>query len=278
MATENTSNNNSAVGSSSDNPPADLSYKSQNIIGSKSRKKKDAEFAKDKPSLTERFKNKLQETDTKKLNIILVAIILVVGIGTGVGIIIINNNNNNSPDTTEEAEEDDSDVASALSEQQTADLESEGTAIDQDMQNQFNSARDEADRILNSNPENFENAADVFAKKINQALAKEDVYTADYLIGEADDYFSSKNQKKVALAIYTKVNYDPFINVDKYRYYKRIIELADELGDSATKAKYEPLYNDAKAVYDEFERQYHESEEYRDYMEAKNEIEELENE
>lgn len=250
MATENnnTENNNSAV--DKDSSSADLSYKSQNILSSKSRKKKDAEFAKDQPSFSDRIKgsyNKLQQTNTKKLNLILIAVIALVGIGSTIGTITLINQNN--PEAAEEAEEeniimDDVDRANLgveITDEEANAGESEIEAVMQQTQS-------EAETILADSSKPEEEAGKVFANRINQYLSNGDVDSAADIWATGYEYFTDRNLLRAELAMYTNMEskYYSMIEPGEIWFYERILEIADSLGDNSTREKYQSAYENAK--------------------------------
>lgn len=237
MAKENIENNNS-VGKDSSNPPADLSYKSENIVGSKSRTKRDAEFAETKLSPSEKLSqntktlaDKIKSTDTKKVNKGLIIFIAIIAIACIVGIIFLIVSNN---DFSEEGETDETGLIE----------ENEG-------KDEIAAARAEAEAALKNNPNDCTGAAKGYVDRINASFvgSGEDDGDgggmAEILINDAEEYFTNVNSSTCSLlAVYKGINYSDLTEEpDVYWYYERILQLADELGDTETRAKYEPLYN-----------------------------------
>lgn len=237
MAKENIENNN-PVGQDSSNPPADLSYKSENIVGSKSRTKKSAEFAETKLSPSEKLSqntkalaDKIKSTDTKKVNKGLIIFIAIIAIACIVGIIFLIVSNN---DFSEEGETDETGLIE----------ENEG-------KDEIAAARAEAEAALKNNPNDCTGAAKGYVDRINASFvgSGEDDGDgggmAEILINDAEEYFTNVNSSTCSLlAVYKGINYSDLTEEpDVYWYYGRILQLADELGDTETRAKYEPLYN-----------------------------------
>lgn len=235
MATE----NNNKVDNNSNDAPSDLSYKSENIVGSKSRTRKNAEFGETKLSASEKadqraraVSNKLKSIDRKKVNLTLVAIIILLAIGCTIGVIALVANNNN-PSDIEEVETDEV----ALAE------ENEG-------KDEITAARAEAEEALAKNPNDCAGAAKGYVERINDSFAPpENNGVAEALIDDAEEYFANVNPSTCSLlAVYTGIDYDMLDGLPGLQhYFKRIIVLADEIGDNDTKAKWEPIYEAAAA-------------------------------
>lgn len=250
MATENIENNNSAVGNSSSNPsttPADLSYKSQNIIGSKSRKKKDAEFAADKLKLSARLKDRFDKLHLKKVDLILIIGITILVIGIIIGAIILINHNSNQP-TEDVTPTEDETTISHEEENEIEETENDDATI---------AARAEARAALENNPNDYVAAGDAYSRRINEITGSrtsgnERNGVADALIDDAEEFFAEINSLPSLLAMYTSINYNDISEEpDTYWYYKRIIELANELNDRAVIEQWQPIYDKAAAGHED---------------------------
>ncbi|MBR0460924.1 hypothetical protein IJI91_03000 [Candidatus Saccharibacteria bacterium] len=257
MAKENISNNNSAVGDSSNNPPADLSYKSQNIVSSKSHKKKSAEFAKDKPSTADHILHRLHldKISHQKLIIIAVAVIVVFGSGIAFGIgILIDRVNNQSTDEiatggsgSDNYDQDDYTTSSKMTDEQDTSFDEMIADIENLKNEQITAAEAEADATNDSNKK-----AEAFYKRINQMLEQGAAQVAGRLIEEGDAYFA--NDPAGLLAMYKGINYEYLAYEGSLLpYYEKIMQLAKQLGDDKTISEWQGRYNEAKTLHDNYQ-------------------------
>lgn len=258
MAKENIPNNNSAVGDSSNNPPADLSYKSQNIISSKSRKKKDAKFATDKPSTADHILHRLHldKISHQKLIILAVAVIVVLGSGIafGIGILIDRANNQSTDETTasnssdsDDDEDDQDDSDSILTDEQNTSFDQMMVSIENLKNEQVAAAKTEANATSDSNKK-----AEAFTKRINQMLEQSAAEVAGKLIEEGDAYFANNPAGK--LAMYTGINYEYLAYEGSlFPYYEKIMQLAKQLGDDKTISEWQSRYDEAKSLRDNYQ-------------------------
>lgn len=219
---------------------AGLGYKSQNIINTKSHKSPDASFARPKKRCKE-LQEHWRDMEPKRkrtilVNAALVLLILLLGSWIALTIVYMNSSKQTTTDTTaSEGGEGTSEDASIF--------DSMVEAQDAERSNQTAAAKAEADATNDTNQK-----AEAFSKRINSSLEQGDISVVGTLIDEGDAYFMGLNDPTGALAMYTGIDYDRLSIIGSLLpYYQRIMDLANEVGDNATKEAWQARYDEAKA-------------------------------
>ena len=113
------------------------------------------------------------------------------------------------------------------------------------------SIKDQVGKLLEEENVDTETINKLYYDAIEKEISNKRLDHAYSYIIEWKNNLLSKDLKQEALDGLVKVNYEAFYAPDQYRLYKELIDLADSLGDSSTKQKYEALLAGVEAAYNE---------------------------
>ena len=183
----------------------------------------------------------------KRDNLILVSILgflVLIIIGLIIGIIIVNNNKPETPleENNENCYYDEDDDTTVCENDEPAITEAQLIA-------EVDNIEKEVKKLLSQNPVDTDAINKLYDDGIAKAL---ETNRKDYIIvlsNNRTNAFLSKGLKREALDALQTIDFDLFLAPDQYRFYSKIIELAKELNDSSTLAKYQALQSQVEAEY-----------------------------
>ena len=114
----------------------------------------------------------------------------------------------------------------------------------------YDKVKAEAEKMVASGSASASEIINLYSPYIEKCLADGATDRASAYIRAEQDSLISVGFKNEALSELTKIDYSVFNESEQYKYYTEIIELAKELNDSSTVAKYEPLAANTKEAYD----------------------------
>lgn len=164
--------------------------------------------------------------------VVLLGVLGIVIIGLVVGIVVVNMNGGDEIVTSKEDEDE-------ISYQEYTNYVEEYDAV-----------RAEAQRLLGENPVDVDAIIKLYSKYIDANLANDELDRASsYIYAENEDLLAG-GFKQEALDAMLVIDYSVFDEPEQYRWYVKIIDLANELGESNIAKEYEPLAASTKAAYD----------------------------
>lgn len=163
-------------------------------------------------------------------------------VAIALAVVVIVNHFNPTPETSTDTS---SETSKPSEEEEKALRESYNNAIET-----FKQTEAKVAELLAQDPIDVQAVVSLYAERINQCLANNEVDRAGAYITSERENLLSKNFKKEALDALTAIDYSVFVEAEQYRRYTTIISLAEELGENEIVSKYEPLAAKTKAAYD----------------------------
>ncbi|MBR2839824.1 hypothetical protein IKE82_00620 [Candidatus Saccharibacteria bacterium] len=179
-----------------------------------------------------------ENNTNKKLLYVLIGLGLFI-VGLVIAIVVVKINSQNSESEYSTVEEDEP--------------VEEWAKEDDEIVSQFEAMREEVLTLLEEDPVNVTKINELYDEAKSMVLTKN---RKDYIVtltNERNSFLLSKGLKNEALDALTKGDYSMLLGPDQYRIYAKIIEQAEELGNTEVATRYRELQSE---VADEYEADY----------------------
>lgn len=170
----------------------------------------------------------------------------VVIVGLVVGIVVVNLNQGDSGGgngvSYDCSVEENVDSEQALSEEEIA--ASDEFAAD------FNLLEEEADKLFGVEPVDLDAVVSLYEFKIQKYIERGDYRRAALLINTRTAQLVSRGYDQVALDALTPIDFSKYSEVEQYRQYQQIIDIAEKLGKNDVIEKYDTLRAGVKEAFE----------------------------